>query len=459
MSVKRNLLKNGIATSFQKLVTVGEQLLLVPFFISAWGAEYYGEWLTLTIIPSMLAFSDLGFGSSAASAFVLKYAAGDKQGAADIGKTGAVAITGLILLGVILSILTIAVLAHYHLFERMAIDSKDAIWSVSILILARLVSFYKHLFEGYFRAARRASLSINLWSLHACLNLIAGACTLLMGYGIVAFALSQLIVSVLFNLYYAKRGISLLNLGNEASGRVTKGCATVIATKGFGYLLSPVWQSIFFQGTTLAVRLTLGAEAVAVFNTVRTLSRSVNQFYSMVNSTVFPELQYEIGAGNTSNAHRLFRVSIFGVFLMAVVGGLLLWAIGPWVYQLWTRNELEVPPYVWEFFVIGIFFNALWWSAGMVFRAVNKPYRFALAGLIGSLIAVALTYYLSLQFGLAGAAVGYLFLDLAMALYILPVSCRILNMSLSDFFKHGSKETLMLFSAVKKRFTNSSKYA
>jgi len=109
--------------------------------------------------------------------------------------------------------------------------------------------------------------------------------------------------------------------------------------------------------------------------------------------------------------------------------------------------------------VTGILFNALWWSAGMVFRAVNKPYKFALAGLIGSLIAVVLTYYLSLQFGLAGAAAGYLFLDLAMALYILPASCGMLNMRLSDFFKHGSKETLILFNTMTKRFINSSKYA
>lgn len=448
-----------MATSFQKLVTIGEQLLLVPFFISAWGTAYYGEWLTLTIIPSTLALSDLGFGSSAASAFVLKYASGDKRGAADIGKTGFAAISSLVILGILLSVAAIVVLDHYQVFAKSVIGSQDAIWSVSLLILARLISFYKQLFEGYFRAARKAALSINLWSLHAGLNLIAGICVLIMGFGIVAFSASQLIVSVLFNIYYALKGTSLLRLGNEATGHITRGCAKDIAAKGFGYLLSPIWQSIFFQGTTLAVRLTLGAEAVAVFNTVRTLSRSVNQFYSMVNISVFPELQYEIGAGNLPSARRLFRISMFSVFFMAVFGGILLWALGPWVYRLWTRNELEVPPYVWEFFVLGILFNALWWSAGMVFRAVNKPYKFAFAGLIGSLVAVTLTYYLSLHLGLLGAAAGYLFLDVAMAVYILPISCNMLNMSLADFFKDGTKEIAMLFAMLKKRFINFLKYA
>ena len=74
MTLKKRLLKNGLASVFQKGVRVLEQLFLVPFFITAWGAAYYGEWLTLTIIPSVIAFSDLGFGTASANSFVLSYA-------------------------------------------------------------------------------------------------------------------------------------------------------------------------------------------------------------------------------------------------------------------------------------------------------------------------------------------------------------------------------------------------
>ena len=70
MSLKKRLVNNGLASILQKGVRVLEELFLVPFFISAWGAAYYGEWLTLTIIPSVIAFSDLGFGTAAANSFV-----------------------------------------------------------------------------------------------------------------------------------------------------------------------------------------------------------------------------------------------------------------------------------------------------------------------------------------------------------------------------------------------------
>ena len=81
MSLKRKLLANGLASFLQKSVIVLDKLFLIPFFIQFWGVEYYGEWLTLTIIPSFLKFSQLGFGNAAANMFVLRYAGGDKQGA------------------------------------------------------------------------------------------------------------------------------------------------------------------------------------------------------------------------------------------------------------------------------------------------------------------------------------------------------------------------------------------
>lgn len=442
MSIAKNLLKNGLATGVQKLVKVLEQLVLVPFFISAWGVNYYGEWLTLTIIPSILAFSDLGFGSAAANSFVLRYAAGDKKGAADIAKTGFAIISGMIVAGTVISFVAMIIAAHYHVFDRSLITTNDAIWSVSTLILARLIAFYTQLFEAYFRAARKAALSINWVTANSIFNILTGILVLVLGYGIVTFALAQLLVSLVFIFFYGRKGAAILGLFKEVKGEIRKEEIKVITGKGLGYLMSPVWQAIYFQGTTFVVRLTLGPGAVTIFNTVRTLSRSVNQLYSMVNATVFPELQYEVGAGNVQNAHKLFRVSVLGVFLIALLGALFLWLFGSWFYQIWTHNQLQVPSAMWNIFIVGILFNAIWWTAGMVFRAVNKPYQFAVVGVIASLLAVISSYFLSKKMGIIGASLGSLVLEIVMALYVLPVSCKLLGMSVIDLLKNGKSDLL-----------------
>ena len=171
MSLKKRVLSNGLASIFQKGVRVLEQLFLVPFFISAWGAAYYGEWLTLTIIPSVIAFSNLGFGSAAANSFVLSYAADRKQEAADISKTGTYIITVMVGVAMLLSIGVIVILDYFHIFDKSLIDSREAIIAVSVLIFAQLLNFYIQLIEAYYRAAEKAALSINLITIKAAANL------------------------------------------------------------------------------------------------------------------------------------------------------------------------------------------------------------------------------------------------------------------------------------------------
>lgn len=255
MSLKNRILSNGLASILQKLIRVLEQLFLVPFFITAWGAAYYGEWLTLTIIPSVIAFSDLGFGTASANSFVLNYAAGKKQVASNINRTGMTIISIMVISAMLISGLVIFVLNYFQVFEKSLINKHEAIIAVTILILARLLNFYTQLIEAYYRSVQRASLSINLLTIKASLNLGLGLIVLLLGYGVIEFALSQLIVIFFFNIFYYLKGKQILSLAHEYHGIYDNSIKKEIIQKGLSYLMSPVWQVIYFQGTTFVVRI------------------------------------------------------------------------------------------------------------------------------------------------------------------------------------------------------------
>jgi O-antigen/teichoic acid export membrane protein len=235
---------------------------------------------------------------------------------------------------------------------------------------------------------------------------------------------------LIFNTYYGWKAEHVLKLNKEFKGKVNRADIKSVSSKGFGYLLSPIWQSVFFQGTTFVVRLSLGPAAVTIFNTVRTVSRSANQAYGMVNLTVFPELQFEIGAGRMAKARQLFRMAMGSVMVIAALGMLFLFIGGPWIYHIWTKGKLQPPSAMWNIFILGIGLNALWWTAGMIFRAVNQPYRLAISGFIASVISIVLSYFLSLKLGLTGAAIGSLVLDAFMAFYVLPITCKLLGQEL-----------------------------
>ena len=148
-STKRNILYNGVSTAFSKIVRIADQLLLVPFFLSIWGSGYYGEWLTLSAIPSMFAFIDFGFGTATGNAFVLNYASGEKQLSADYYKTGVRLVSYSIILGIFLTILVMFVAWAFGWLDKSLIEPSDAVLSIVFLMSSRFVTFFVQIYEAF----------------------------------------------------------------------------------------------------------------------------------------------------------------------------------------------------------------------------------------------------------------------------------------------------------------------
>ena len=439
-TLKKNLLKNSIATGSRKAVLMLDSLLLVPFFIYNWGVAYYGEWLTLTMIPTVLSLSNFGFGTAVSNRFVLNYGSKAKKKAEDIFKTGFALVTIALVCGIIISAIALFVLNEFEVFEKSLIQKEEAIWAVSLLILARLIGFYNPLFSGRYVAARKASLSIHLVNIKFISVLIGGLFILNLGYGIIPYAITELAITILFTAFYAFKALNVLKIETEYKGSIKKKYAKSIAQKGIAYLMSPVWQSIYFQGTTFVVRIILGPEAVTLFNTVRKLSRTVNQVINMVTQTILPEFQYEIAQGNTKKYHKLFRVSIITVFFVAMIGVFSLSVFGLWFYKIWTNSAIEVPVIMWNIFIVSILFNSLWWASTMVYSALDKPYFFALSGILASIVSVVASYFLGQYIGLNGVAIGSLSLDLILSFLMLPYACKLLKIKKIDLITEGFKD-------------------
>ena len=449
MSIIKGILSNGLANVAQKIVRIADQLLLVPFFLTHWGATMYGEWLTLTIIPSVLAFSDLGFGSAVSNSFVLAYASGNKQKAADLRKSGFWIISSTVLLGLILTVIAMVVCIKMQLFNKSQIDATDAALAVTFMMVARLLAFYTQLVEAFYRSARKAALGSFLGSGNNLINIVVGLIILMAGYGVVAFAFSNLVIAVFYTMCYSIWGCKLIDLSGY-KGKILKSDIKDITKKGAGYLMTPVWQSVYFQGTTFVVRIVLGPEAVAIFNTVRTVCRSVNQLFSIINASIFPDLQYEYGQGHISTVHKYFRVAVLISMIIGFSGCLFLSIFGLDLYGWWTKSVLTVPDSVWNIFMIGVFMNAVWWTSVVTYRMTNQPYHFAIASTITAFVSVGVTYLLSIPFGLIGAAIGCTLFELVMAIYVLPDSCRLLGMKPSELFLHVREDSKVIMGRFRK---------
>lgn len=415
-----------------KVVRILEQLLLVPFFLSTWGPDYYGEWLTISIIPGVLAFSDLGFGTAISNAFVLTYSKGEKSQAANIYTTGLVFNTLTVLLGVILSVLVILGGDKIGILEKSIISSTDIMLSLAFLMASRLMSFYMQLFEGFFRAKSKAATAFNLYTVEGLLRIGVGVLSLLLGCDIVGYSFWQFVLAVLCNVLFALWSRILVK--DLPRGHFDKEVGIITLKKGLGFMLTPIWQSIYLQGSTFVVRIVLGPSGVAVFNTVRTVCKSINAAFSIIYGAIFPELQIAYGKGESNLVMRIYTFAIQSVTIISIVGFVFLIILGPTIYSWWTHNELEVDGFVWYIFMLGVPLNALWFTAGSVFRAINKPTRFAIYGFVSSLISTLISYLLSYPLGLAGAAIGFVAMDFIMLTLTLPLANKVIGVGLKELF-------------------------
>ena len=202
MSILRNVLKNGFANAIQKVIRVVEQLVMIPFFIQAWGAEYYGEWITLTIVPSLIFMADLGFGTSIANCFVLKYSSGLAKEAADTWKTGIRTIHYVVTVGVISTTSIVYLVYHFGLLEKALIDSREAVWALIIMMTTRFIGFYLQIYEGFFRAVRKSAVGINLLNVYSFSTILSSIIILKSEKGIIYLASMGFVIMLVFLVIY-----------------------------------------------------------------------------------------------------------------------------------------------------------------------------------------------------------------------------------------------------------------
>lgn len=439
MGVLNGIIKNGAASVFQKLVRVLDQLLLIPLFLSEWGVAYYGEWLTISIIPSVLALSDLGIGTAVGNSFTLRYLSNSKNEAADILKSGLYITSCVIVCVFALLLIVMSVCNIFNAFDDLCVDYKTTLTTILFLMGARLIVFYTHIAGGFYRAVRMAAMSKIIQSVYGILNMLVTAICLCCGSGMVVVAFALMINSILYTTFFYWYGRSFIDFSGY-KGVYSRVIAKDVFKKGLGYMSDTIWQSIYYQGSTFVVRIVVGVESVTMFNTIRTVCRSVSQLYSITNESVYPELQYEYGRGNIQTVRRVFSFAVFVSMLLGIFGGIILAIWGLDLYSWWTKSMIDVPLSIWRLFIVGIVLNSVWWTSTVIYKVVNNPYHYAISGIIFSIISVTLSYIFAHLFGLIGVVCGAVLFDLFMAIYILRDSCRTIGLSVTTLFK-SSRES------------------
>jgi O-antigen/teichoic acid export membrane protein len=206
-----------------------------------------------------------------------------------------------------------------------------------------------------------------------------------------------------------------------------------LAAPAVAYMAFPMGNALSIQGIVLVIAAVLGPIAVATFSTMRTLTRFGFQIMEAVKNSIWPELSAAYGAQNWSLARRLHRVAC-QVSLWSSLGTVIfLFFAGDRIVALWTHGRIvmDVPAFHWLLLVIVA--NSFWYTSSVVTVASNTHERVAAVYLAGTVASLVIARLLMPHFGISGAAMALLAIDIIVGWYVLGRSLTTLSESAGDF--------------------------
>jgi O-antigen/teichoic acid export membrane protein len=433
-TIRDRFIRGFGATALGPFVTILAQVISVPVFLHSWGPKLYGEWLVLSAIPSYIAFSDVGFGNVAANDMTMRVTAGDRDGALETFQSTWVLMSCTSLLVVLCFIAGAWILPLTRWLNLSTITPATTREILTFFCIYSLLSLQADLTTSGFRCEGNYALGMLIKNILRFVEV--ATLTVLVGFraqplqGAVALLVARSVGTPLMAWMMMKKSPWLRHGFRHASVK----CARTLAGPAVAYMAFPVGNALSIQGMVLVISAVLGPIAVATFSTMRTLTRFGFQIMEAVKNTVWPELSAAYGAQNWSLARRLHRVACQVSLWSSFATAIFLFFAGDRIVAIWTHGRIIVDEPTFRWLLLVIVANSFWYTSSVVTVASNTHERVAAVFLAGTAASLVIARLLMPHFGLSGAAMALLAIDIIVGWYVLTRSLTTLSESTRDFY-------------------------
>jgi len=424
LSVIRRLRQGMAANAFGQVVNLVIQLAGVPLLLGAWGAAGMGEWLLISSIPYYLTAGDMGLSAAAANLMVMAVVAGDRAEAQRLFQTSLAALTALGLL-LMLPLLLLALLLPLRQWFGLAVLDEGTLDMVLALLVMRmwLMLLSSGLLIG-FRCDGHYATGTHLGNLIRLAEFIIMALVLLAGGGMLAVAGSMVVIQVAGLLVLAqglRRCTPWLVIGWRD---VCMESLRRMARPALSFMALPLAAACSQQAPLIIAGLLLGPAATAALATGRTLARLVQLANSIIGNAIWPELSRAFGEQAMARVRTINRTAAKAVLWLGGCSLVGLWLLGPWIYHLWTGNQITLDPMMFLLLLLAGLVNGLWSVTMMVLTASNRHGAVSRWILAVSLLAIPACYAGGVLAGLTGIAAALVLCEILLAIPVTRASLR-----------------------------------
>lgn len=448
-TLRSRLIKGAGAQGYAQGVNVLFQIATVPLLIHAWGLALYGEWLILSAVPVYLAMSDVGFTAATQNDMTIAVGKGDRQAALISFQSTWLLVLAVSLLVVLAVVGAVSVLP-FKAWLNLATLTETSIGFVLVLLsLHVIVGLQAGLIYCGFHCRGSYGLGQFLLANIRLLDLACLAAAVLAGGGPVAAAAALL-------AGHAAGTVAMRIVLRRVNPDIVFGwrharLATIkrLAGPAVAFTAFPLGHAFNVQGMVIVIGAVLGPSSVAVFATLRTLTRFGLQLVGAVNRTVQAEISKAFGAENWGLLRMLHDHGCQAAFWLSGATALGFVVLGEWILRIWTDGAIEMQSELFYLLLAILVVNGLWHASLMLVYATNRHQRVAVVYIAVSLFAVAAAYVAAWQAGLIGVAAVLLAADTILAAYVFRVSLGLLDESPMGFARMLVKPPLFVFKGLR----------
>ncbi len=421
-SLSARFLKSSLLRTIETLLAIVVGFFMLPFMVSSLGDELYGIWIIVSSITGALYIFDLGF-ASAVTRFISKSLAVD-----DRQETNRVVSSAFFIYSVLaLIILLVTVSASF--FALHWTDDPENANLIQILIVITginiAVEFPFKAFAGIASYHMRYDLLALSRIVFKLLSTGATIWAVLCGYQLIAIATIALISSFSSNLTFYYIAKHLEPKIGVSVGSVNK--ATIKALTGYSAwaFFIDVSRLLKERGDLWVIGYLLTASQLTVYYVALRLVEYATQFlFSAVNMTT-PLFATDFSRKDfDAFSQKLYLFTRLNAILgFITVFGFILFAKEFFSFWMGTSFDAETAFQICCIVLAGKMIAFSSSPVGNSLMAINKPRTLSFVVAFEAVVGLSASYFLILQYGLKGAAVGvvlpFLFTRTFLVFYLL----------------------------------------
>jgi len=422
----KRIAKAFLAFSFGQVIGFASNILLVPLFLHVWSPAKYGEWLTLYSAVAYLTTLDMGVQLYVINRLTQAYARGDLEDYRAVQHTAFAFYSALAAIAG-LAVTAVAAFAPLRQWFSLTLTNQRVV----VVVIALLAFQYLSQLPGsiVFSAYRTTgNLALSQWvaNLKNAVTLGFTILALIFMPSFVAVASAQLAVYffvLVFILWDVRRRYPQL-MPSFSHARWDLLGGIVKPSMWFGGILFSTM--LVLQGSNLLVAGALGAAAVAVFVTTRTLANSIRQIVNLFTNASWTDLTRLEAVDDRRRLSMAFRLLVFSTTAGCIAISASLWFEGTSVISFWTQGKLTPDPQLLHWFLLYLVLQTPWVTASIIPCVSNRHRVTAIAYLASSITGLSVAALMVHHIGVVALPAGLMIGEfLACYHFVIRDSCRV----------------------------------